>query len=119
VDILRPVAPSDRAVFTHSGLAYEVLKRGTGTQHPGPESSVKVHYTGWTTDGAVFDSSVERGQPATFPLNRVISGWTEGLQHMVVGEKTRFWIPEHLAYRGRPGAPAGMLIFDVELLDIP
>ena len=77
-----------------------------------------VHYTGWTTDGKMFDSSVTRGEPATFPLNQVITGWTEGVQLMVVGEKTRFWIPENLAYQGQAGAPRGMLVFDVELLKI-
>jgi peptidylprolyl isomerase len=80
-----------------------------------------VHYSGWTTDGQMFDSSVTRGQPASFPLDRVIAGWTEGLQLMVVGEKTRFWIPGKLAYGDtpeRPGAPAGTLVFDVELLQI-
>ena len=77
-----------------------------------------VHYTGWTTDGKMFDSSVARGQPATFPLNRVIAGWTEGVQLMVVGEKRRFWIPQKLAYGGAEGAPRGMLVFDVELLGI-
>ncbi len=77
-----------------------------------------VHYSGWTTDGAGFDSSVKRGTPATFPLSRVIAGWTEGLQLMVEGEKRRFWIPESLAYKGRPGSPAGMLVFDVELISI-
>jgi peptidylprolyl isomerase len=79
-----------------------------------------VHYTGWTTDGKMFDSSVARGEPATFPLNGVIKGWTEGVQLMVVGEKRRFWIPGNLAYDNspRPGAPKGMLVFDVELLAI-
>ena len=76
-----------------------------------------VHYTGWTTDGKMFDSSVARGEPATFPLNGVIKGWTEGVQLMVEGEKTRFWIPEPLAYGGRR-APFGMLVFDIELLKI-
>ena len=75
-----------------------------------------VHYTGWTTDGKMFDSSLVRGQPATFGLDQVIRGWTEGLQLMVEGEKRRFWIPEKLAYQGRKGAPAGMLVFDVELI---
>jgi peptidylprolyl isomerase len=79
---------------------------------------VTVHYTGWTTDGKMFDSSVSRGQPATFPLNKVIAGWTEGVQLMVEGEKTRFWIPQNLAYQGQAGAPRGMLVFDVELLKI-
>jgi peptidylprolyl isomerase len=79
---------------------------------------VEVHYSGWTTDGKMFDSSVTRGKPTSFPLNRVIKGWTEGLQLMVIGEKTRFWIPEELAYKGKPGRPQGMLVFDVELLEI-
>ena len=79
---------------------------------------MKVHYSGWTTDGKLFDSSVQRGAPTSFALNQVIKGWTEGVQLMVEGEKTRFWIPEELAYKGRPGAPAGMLVFDVELLHI-
>ncbi len=77
-----------------------------------------VHYTGWTTDGKMFDSSVVRGQPASFPLNQVIRGWTEGLRLMVEGEKRRLWIPEKLAYGGRAGAPQGMLVFDVELISI-
>ena len=111
-------APPADATTTASGLAYKVLSKGTGTEKPLETSKVTVHYTGWTTDGKMFDSSVQRGTPATFPLNRVIKGWTEGVQLMVVGEKTRFWIPENLAYQGRPGAPAGMLVFDVELQDI-
>ena len=80
--------------------------------------TVKVHYTGWTTDGKMFDSSVQRGTPATFGLKQVIKGWTEGLQLMQTGEKTRLWIPEELAYQGKPGRPAGMLVFDVELIEI-
>jgi len=111
-------APPTDAVVTESGLASKVLEKGAGTVHPDAWDSVSVHYTGWTTDGKMFDSSVSRGQPATFPLNRVIPGWTEGLQLMVVGEKRRFWIPEELAYAGRQGAPQGMLVFDVELLEI-
>ena len=77
-----------------------------------------VHYTGWTTDGKMFDSSVTRGKPITFGLDQVIAGWTEGVQLMVEGEKTRFWIPQNLAYKGQAGAPRGMLVFDVELLKI-
>ena len=111
-------APPSDAVTTDSGLASKVLAEGTGTVHPDAWDTVTVHYTGWTTDGTMFDSSITRGQPATFPLNRVIPGWTEGVQLMVVGEKRRFWIPEKLAYAGRPGAPQGMLVFDVELLGI-
>ena len=111
-------APPDDAEVTESGLASRVLQAGTGTEHPSAEDTVEVHYTGWTTDGEMFDSSVERGQTASFPLNRVIAGWTEGLQLMVVGEKRRFWIPVELAYQNRPGRPAGMLVFDVELISI-
>jgi peptidylprolyl isomerase len=110
-------APPADAKKTASGLAYRVLQPGKGTAHPGGTDIVKVHYSGWTTDGKMFDSSVQRGEPIEFPLNGVIAGWTEGVQLMVVGEKTRFWIPEKLAYQGRAGRPAGMLVFDVELLD--
>ena len=111
-------APPTDAIVTASGLAYKVLTPGDGGEKPIAESKVEVHYTGWTTDGKMFDSSAKRGVPAEFPLNKVISGWTEGLQLMTVGDKVRFWIPEDLAYKGRPGAPAGMLVFDVELLEI-
>ncbi len=113
-------APPPDAEVTASGLASKRLIRGCGTEHPTEASSVTVHYTGWTTDGKMFDSSVTRGSEATFPLNRVIPGWTEGVQLMVVGEKRRFWIPGDLAYGDdpRPGAPAGMLVFDVELIAI-
>lgn len=111
-------APPEDAQKTESGLASKVLHPGTGTDHPTAANTVKVHYTGWTTDGKMFDSSVRRGQPASFPLGRVIAGWTEGVQLMVIGEKRRFWIPQDLAYRGQPGMPAGMLVFDVELLEI-
>jgi peptidylprolyl isomerase len=95
-----------------------VLQKGTGTRRPTPNDQVTVHYTGWTTDGKMFDSSVARGQPATFKLNEVITGWTIGVGLMVEGEKRRLWIPEKLAYQGQPGAPAGMLVFDVELIRI-
>jgi FKBP-type peptidyl-prolyl cis-trans isomerase len=111
-------APPSDAKKTPSGLAYKVQKAGTGAKHPTSKSEVTVHYSGWTTDGRMFDSSVSRGEPATFPLDQVIAGWTEGVQLMVEGEKTRFWIPENLAYKGQPGAPAGMLVFDVELIKI-
>jgi peptidylprolyl isomerase len=118
-----PTAPADvagppaDAEYTRSGLAYKVLEAGTGTEHPKAKSSVTVHYSGWTTDGKLFDSSLVRGQPSTFPLNRVISGWTEGVQLMVVGEKRRFWIPEERAYQGQK-PPFGMLVFDIELISI-
>lgn len=114
-DVAAPPADAEK---TESGLASKVLKEGTGTEHPTATSTVRAHYTGWTTDGQMFDSSVQRGQPLTMPLNRVIAGWTEGVQLMVEGEKRRFWIPQDLAYKGAPGAPAGMLVFDVELIEI-
>ena len=96
-------APPADAITTASGLAYKVLSKGTGTEKPAAEAKVTVHYTGWTTDGKMFDSSVMRGRPATFGLNQVIAGWTEGLQLMVIGDKVRFWIPTELAYKGAPG----------------
>jgi len=110
--------PAEQAEFTKTGLAFVVLTPGTGSVHPRFVDSVTVHYTGWTTDGMMFDSSVSRGEPSAFPLSGVIAGWTEGLQLMVAGEKRRFWIPEALAYKGRRGKPAGMLVFDVELLSV-
>jgi len=110
-------APPADAKKTASGLAYKVLKEGTGGRHPRASGSVSVHYTGWTTDGKMFDSSVVRGEPTTFQVDGVIPGWTEGLQLMYEGEKARLWIPEKLAYEGKK-APYGVLVFDVELLKI-
>ena len=117
-DVAAPPADAER---TPSGLASKVVQAGTGSQYPSATSQVTVHYSGWLTSGSMFDSSVTRGMPATFPLDGVIRGWTEGLQLMVVGEKRRFWIPAELGYgsRARPGIPAdSMLVFDVELLGI-
>lgn len=108
-------------IETKSGLQYTVLTPGEGTQHPGPRDTVVVHYHGTLLDGSVFDSSVDRGPPISFALNQVIPGWTEGLQLMVTGEKTRFFIPAKLAYGNRSAgkiAPGSLLIFDVELLEI-
>jgi len=122
-----PVAPADVAAApktakrTPSGLAYSVLTKGTGKKKPTASSTVTVHYSGWTTDGRLFDSSVVRGAPTSFRLDQVIKGWTEGVQLMAEGEKVRFWIPGSLAYGDtptRPGAPSGTLVFDVELLEI-
>ena len=110
-------APPDDAKKTASGLYYKTLQQGVGGRHPRPSGEVTVHYTGWTTDGKMFDSSITRGTPATFAVDGVIPGWTEGLQLMFEGEKTRFWIPESLAYKGK-SAPYGMLVFDVELIKI-
>ncbi len=117
-DLLNP--PKD-AEKTASGLVSKVLKKGTGKVKPTADDTVVVHYSGWDKSGKMFDSSVLRGQPAQFPLNGVIKGWTEGLQLMVPGEKRRFWIPAALAYGdtpSRPGAPAGDLCFDVELIKV-
>ena len=108
-------------VETESGLQYQVLTQGKGTQHPVAKDTVKVHYHGTLIDGSVFDSSVNRGQPISFALNQVIPGWTEGVQLMVVGDKTRFFIPANLAYGNRSMGiikPGSLLIFDVELLGI-
>jgi FKBP-type peptidyl-prolyl cis-trans isomerase len=124
--ITPPPTPSDVAAVpadakkTKSGLASKVMKPGTGTVRPKSNSVVTVHYTGWTPDGQIFDSSVIKGQPATFPLGDVIKGWSEGVQLMVVGEVRRFWIPGHLAYDGVEGGggPRGPLVFDVELIAI-
>lgn len=112
--------PPPEATKTPSGLAYRMLRMSQSRVRPGPTSRVKVHYAGWTSDGRLFDASYTRGQPATFPLDGVIKGWTEGLQTMVVGERKRFWIPASLAYGTSPraGAPAGQLTFDVELLEV-
>ena len=106
-------------VALESGLQYEKLTEGTGPK-PTASSNVTCHYHGTLIDGTVFDSSVQRGQPASFPLNRVIKGWTEGLQLMPAGSKWRFFIPPHLAYGDRQVSaqigPNSTLIFDVELI---
>jgi FKBP-type peptidyl-prolyl cis-trans isomerase len=109
--------PKD-AKRTASGLAYKVLRPGTGVRRPDGLREVLVHYTGWTTDGKMFDSSIPRGNPTPMRLDDVIRGWTEGVQLMVEGERTRFWIPQDLAYRGQAGSPRGMLVFDIELVRI-
>jgi FKBP-type peptidyl-prolyl cis-trans isomerase len=107
---------------TPSGLKYQVLKQGTGTVSPKPTDTVNVHYHGTLLDGTVFDSSVERGEPISFPLNGVIPGWTEGLQLMKVGDKFKFEIPPGLAYGAASPSPKippnSTLVFEVELLGI-
>lgn len=114
-------AKKDGVVTTKSGLQYMVLKEGTGAV-PKATDNVKVHYRGTLIDGTEFDSSYKRGEPAGFPLNRVIAAWTEGLQLMKVGAKYRFFAPANLAYgergRGMQIGPHAVLIFDVELLSI-
>ena len=113
---------SNEMKTTPSGLKYQVLKSGTGAVSPKASDSVNVHYHGTLLNGTVFDSSVQRGQPISFPLNGVIPGWTEGLQLMKVGDKFKFEIPPNLAY-GAAGAPPlippnSTLVFEVELLGI-
>ena len=115
-DVAKPPADAKK---TAKGTFYKLLSAGApGGVHPKTTESVKVNYTGWTTDGRMFDSSVIRKEPAEFSLQGVIQGWTDGIPQMVVGDKMRFWIPEELAYKGQPGRPQGMLVFDVELLEI-
>lgn len=119
-EFLKENAASDDVVATESGLQYQVLEEGSG-ESPEENSVVKVHYEGKLIDGRVFDSSIQRGEPVEFPLNQVIPGWTEGLQLMKEGGKTRLYIPPDLAYgpggtRGIP--PNSVLIFDVELLEV-
>jgi FKBP-type peptidyl-prolyl cis-trans isomerase len=113
---------SGEMTTTASGLKYLVLKHGTGTVSPKATDTVKVHYHGTLLNGTVFDSSVQRGQPISFALNRVIPGWTEGLQLMKVGDKFKFEIPANLAYGPSSPSPAippnSTLVFEVELLGI-
>ncbi|MBR4829520.1 MAG: FKBP-type peptidyl-prolyl cis-trans isomerase [Muribaculaceae bacterium] len=120
-EFLEQNAKNDSVVQTESGLQYMVLKEGNGAK-PGPTDKVTVHYTGRLLDGTVFDSSVERGEPATFGLDQVIPGWTEGLQLMSEGSEYRLFIPSELAY-GSKGAgdqilPNSTLIFDVKLIKV-
>src|SRR5262249_24122201 len=103
---------------TAAGVYYKVLKKGTGTEHPTADKMVTMHYTGWTTKGSLFDTTVVDHRPKQVSLQRAMPGWTDGLQVMVVGETTRFWIPAELAYKGKESRPQGMVVFDIELLDI-
>jgi FKBP-type peptidyl-prolyl cis-trans isomerase len=116
-DVAKPPADAKK---TAKGTFYKLLKAGSGKdpRHPEAKDTVKVHYTGWTTDGRMFDSSVLRGEPATFNLGSVVAGWTDGIPVMTIGDRVRFWIPQELAYKGQAGKPAGMLVFDVELIEI-
>ena len=115
-------SPKNEMKTTPSGLKYQVLNQGNGTVSPKPTDTVNVHYHGTLLDGTVFDSSVQRGQPISFPLNGVIAGWTEGLQLMKVGDKFKFEIPPNLAYGDRSPSPKippnSTLVFEVELLGI-
>lgn len=121
ISFMQENAKAEGVNTTASGLQYQVLQKGGGTAHPSPTSRVKVHYEGKLLDDTVFDSSYKRGEPIVFGLNQVIEGWTEGVQLMVEGEKTRFFIPAELAYGNRatgPIPPGSTLIFDVELLGV-
>jgi len=115
-------SPAGEWKTTASGLKYQVLKQGTGTVSPKATDTVKVHYHGTLLNGTVFDSSVQRGEPLSFPLNGVIPGWTEGLQLMKVGDKFKFEIPPNLAYGAASPSPKippnSTLVFEVELLGI-
>jgi peptidylprolyl isomerase len=108
--------PAD-ALRTKGNISYKVLQPGTGTRHPTKTDTVLVNYTGWTTDGKMFDSSWTHGAPASLSLQNTIKGWQEGVPLMVEGEKMRFWIPERVAYEGSQ-KPYGMLVFDIELVKI-
>jgi peptidylprolyl isomerase len=116
-DVAKPPADAKK---TAKGVFYRLLAKGSGKdpRHPTENDTVKVNYAGWTTDGKMFDSSYLRNEAATFSLHGVIAGWTDGIPLMTPGDKMRFWIPVEMAYKGAPGKPAGMLVFDVELLEI-
>ena len=121
IEFLAENAQKEGVRSTDSGLQYKVLSKGTGTAHPTAESNVTVHYHGTLIDGSVFDSSVDRGESISFVLKQTISGWNEGVQLMVEGDKFRFYIASDLGYGDRDVGtiPAGsLLIFDVELISI-
>jgi peptidylprolyl isomerase len=120
-DFLAKNKTVENVIETSSGLQYQVLNKGEGTENPDANSKVTVHYHGSLLDGSVFDSSVVRGEPLSFGLNQVIPGWTEGVQLMVVGDKFKLFIPSELGYGNRSAgkiAPGSLLIFEVELLAI-
>jgi FKBP-type peptidyl-prolyl cis-trans isomerase len=110
-------APRD-AITTSSGLAYEMLTQGARSEKPNPWDRVTVHFTGWTTDGAMFESSHSRGRPSIFDVPKVMPGWREALPLLAVGDRMRIWVPEALAYQGRVGEPKGTVVFDLELVAI-
>jgi peptidylprolyl isomerase len=113
-----PKASSEDVARTPSGATTERVETGTGDEYPGPDSVTLLHYTGWTTDGKIFDSSNLRNRPVAFPLDKVLPAFAETVQMMVVGEKRRVWIPDHLANADWVGKPEGMLVFEVRLLNI-
>ncbi|MGB0590232.1 MAG: FKBP-type peptidyl-prolyl cis-trans isomerase [Myxococcota bacterium] len=114
-DVRQP--PKKGATSTMAGVKYRVLKAGEGKGNPKISSQVTIHYTGWTTNGRMFDSTMKTGEPATFGLSGLIDGWKDVIQYMVIGDVFRVWIPQKLAYKGKAGRPAGTLVFDIELLD--
>jgi peptidylprolyl isomerase len=121
-----PEAPRDlkappSARKSPSGLALEVLHEGSGTQHPAPTDRMTLHFSGWTADGRLIESSVMGGQPATYEMEGVLPGWREALPQMVVGEKVRLWIPAALAFGEKPrrGTPRGDVVYELELLGLP
>jgi peptidylprolyl isomerase len=121
IDFLAKNKVNENVIETASGLQYQVLQKGAGSAHPTARSTVKVHYHGLLLDGTVFDSSVERDEPISFPLNQVIKGWTEGVQLMVIGDKFKFFIPPELGYGNKATGKitsGSLLIFEVELLAI-
>ncbi|MGJ8679142.1 FKBP-type peptidyl-prolyl cis-trans isomerase [Paraglaciecola sp.] len=121
IDFLAKNKAVEGVFETASGLQYQVIKQGDGSSHPTASATVKVHYHGTMLDGSVFDSSVDRGEPISFPLNQVIKGWTEGVQLMVAGDKFKFFIPSELGYGSKAIGeitPGSLLIFEVELLEI-
>jgi peptidylprolyl isomerase len=110
--------PPEGTKKTAKGVYYRLLKSGGGKDHPAPDDAVRVNYTGWTTDGRMFDSSYLKGDPIQFNLSGTIPGWIDGVPLMTVGDRMRFWIPQELAYPGVPDKPQGMLVFDIELVAI-
>ena len=121
LEFLAKNGETEGIITTASGLQYEVISRGAGDVHPGAKTKVKVHYQGSLIDGTVVDSSIKRGKPISFPLNRVIKGWQEGVQLMVEGDKFRFYIPSELAYGNKSMgkiSSGSLIIFEVELIEI-
>jgi peptidylprolyl isomerase len=111
------LVPPPEASRSDSGLAWKVLRPGTGWHHPGSRSGVRVHYAAWTEEGRRFDTTFERGEPAHLRLDSTIAGFAEGVRGMVEGERRRLWIPAHLGFV-EGGGPEGPLVFDVELIEI-
>src|SRR5688500_16730917 len=108
--------PADGEKST-TGLVSKLIRKGSSNEKAEATDVVTVHYTGWSSEGRLFDSSVVRGPASTFPLDKVMAGWRECVQLMTLGEKRRCWIPENLAYKGQTGRPKGTVMFDIELID--